>query len=327
MFGIKISRIGGGVMKNLIVLSVLALLLALVAVTPVMAQTSNTPCVLAALDRPSFVEGEQVKVMVMSLTECLSRPPTKNSKGVLGQRVGLTLAKLVTEETVLVPYKGAITPSATIGPPVVTRWQQVDFRESFLVAGRGMYQDDASFSKLSPGRYRIGVTTLDDSGYDYIRSLLFDVQGWESKHLRFIADPKEPIEEYQPDPDVYLRPGFTQVDEKQRFLFGSEIGGARASGFLFQIDYRNLGISGGAVWGMATVLPTEFQTIGKMGDVSLVRTVEPFSPDSPWSSSIPILACVQPDSGSSLVCGRVYDPKFPTKNWGTYVGIPNLPIL
>lgn len=320
-------------MRNLLNLIALVLFVALVAITPVMAQTANQlPCVIATTDRSSFTPNEPVTVYVSlsGWAYCKSRQlAVIDQYGGLGQKLGFALSMLRTEKAfgvspvpvpvpvpllpISIPDKGLVI--GPFQPPDRDVWQQIEFRAGSVSGPCCERQIGTTFTGLQPGKYLVTLTVTDEAGYDFLMGIRFSIQGVQRWFVGgggdiIINDPEASVEA-QPEPNVYLRPGFTQVDKNRTFSFGSELGAKTGTGFLYQLDGNTVNL-----------LPTEFVTVGKMGDLSLVKATVPLPTRTnttvPMNGDVPVYTCVKPDGGISYVCGSIYDPAFPNSSWGGY---------
>ncbi|MFA5991450.1 MAG: hypothetical protein WC794_04365 [Candidatus Doudnabacteria bacterium] len=298
-------------MKNLIALSVLALILALTAI-PVMAQTATSPCIFAMTDRPSFSQGDAVRISVaLSNGQFCSTRTIENG----GQRVGFGLLKQHTEVyqnafAKSVPTKSAVIPGY---PFQIVWWEQVGFKSGLVKTSRNEeMQDGVSFADLKAGKYAVLVTVYDEAGYDYQMALRFDIGvDVPTAGTLSLVDPinppttagPEPVDFPTEEPKVYLRAGHTVVDESLRFSFGSDIGGKTATGFLYQGNGN-----------FSLIHSTAFVTIGSLGDLPWVQATTPVKG---WDldNKRPVFACLKPEGAVAHTCAKVFDPSFPSREW------------
>ncbi len=301
-------------MRNTLSLIVLVLFVALVAITPVMAQTANQlPCIVGMIDRPSFSVGDAVRISVaLSNGFCSSRVLESG-----GQRVGFALLKQHTEiyqnGFSQSPARSAVLPGH---PFQVVWWEQIGFKSALVTTPKNReMQDGANFGDLQAGKYAVLVSVYDDAGYDYLMSLRFDIGvDVPTAGTLSLVDPinppttagPEPVDFPTEEPKVYLRAGHTVVDESLRFSFGSDIGGKTATGFLYQGNGN-----------FSLVHATAFVTIGSLGDLPWVQATTPVKG---WDldNKRPVFACLKPEGAVAHTCAKVFDPSFPSREWNGF---------
>jgi len=257
-------------------------------------KAEGLPCIVAATDSAGTVA-----LMPGEGTLCPGRAVEMDSTGgAIWHRVGLLLQK---EQTGFwVATQAIIDPGV---PQPTAKWVDVEFREAKFQLGGSVLQRQAPWVGLIAGAYRVIVSVFDQHGHDYLSAVRFNVAPLEARD------------------EPYLRAGWTEMPDGATMRFGSLLGNASATGFMYQ-EYSEP-VFGGQETPTTTrlvVAGVSFAEVGKLGDVRLIQAALTFSRwgEESFSPAHAITACVQPDGIAETFCGVVYDPAFPNRgDWRT----------